>query len=426
VKRARAVARWGALGGAVLVAAAAPRPAAAGDPPCAATAGFDRSRVSVGQQLIYRVRIAHSDAVAAVEWSEAPSFPGFRAEWLPGAVDPETAAAAPRRWRRREERRALFPERSGRLQVKPPDLVCRLAGGETFAVSLPVAAVEAAAPPAAEGGRPEVDLVGPLSLQTLVTPRAVELGGSVRVAIMLRGEGNLWIAEDPLAPVANADVFRRRPELTRETGERLVFKRHFAYDIVPLESGTLLVPGVRLVYFDPTTGRYDSAVSDPVRVAVRPRTAGRDAAATGGPPRARAAEGSAAAEAAPSAAPGPGRPTRGAAALAATVLAVALLAAFAMWRARRRRALKAFDAALRDRPDGSDEAAALAHALRRALTRHVPDARARSAEEIASLPALPGAVADAARLLEAIDRSRFDPKATRPEAERVRAAVARL
>jgi hypothetical protein len=425
----RGAARWSLLA-ALLVGALAPVGRAGDPPPCAATAAFDSDRATVGQQVLYRVRILFREDVVAVDWAEPPRFPGFRAEWLPGGPPAEPTLRDGVPYRSREERRALFPERPGELRAESAVLHCRIltdAGERIVATRAPAVALRAEAPPAESRPPDFAGLIGPIALQTIVTPRELRLGESLRVAVMLRGSGNLWDAPDPLADIAGADVFPRRPEQSLETGAALSVKRHFAYDVVPLREGTLVIPAVRVPYFDPAAGRFATAASDAVRVAV----AARAGAPGGESPEADLSPGPAAEGARPArparqdATAGAGRRNRRSwpIALAALAAAGGLLAARRRSRARRARA--ALERALTAAEDG--EAAALARALRGALARRVPGAApSLTAEEIAALPALPAAAAEAARLLAEVERARFDPSASAPGRDAVARAVAKL
>jgi hypothetical protein len=425
----RARARWMALAFLAGLLVGAPAPGAGVPPPCAAEASFEVDRATVGQQVVYRVLILSREDATAVDWIEPPRFPGFRAEWLPGRPSPEPVLRDGVRYRAREERRALFPERPGELRAKPAGLRCRVAtdaGERGFLSPVPAVALRAVAPP--EEGRPAgfAGLIGPIALQTIVTPRQVNLGKSVRAAVMLRGNGNLWDATDPLAGVDDAEIFRRRPELTLETGARLAIKRHFAYDIVPLREGVLEIPAIRVAYFDPATGQFAVVSTEAVHVAVAPR---ESAAARGeeGPRRFGGVPDTPPTQYAPSTAA-----TNGARALrrwwpAAAVLVAGAAGLLALRRrSRASRARAEFDAALAAARDGDGEAAALARALRAAITRRVSAAPSLTAEELAALPALPTPVAEATRLLAEVERARFDPSAPLPSRDAVWGAVAML
>jgi hypothetical protein len=415
--------RWSALVplAGLLVGASAPAARAGDPPPCSATASFEIDRATVGQQVLYRVRIASREDVTAVEWIEPPSFPGFRAEWLPGRPSTEPTVQGGVRYRAREERRALFPERPGALRVEAAGLRCRVAtdaGERTFTASVPAAALRAVAPPAEERPPDFAGLIGRIALQTIVTPREVLLGQSVRVAVMLRGSGNLWDAPDPLAAIDDADVFPRRPQLTLETGTRLSVKRHFSYDVVPLRVGTLVIPAIRVPYFDPRAGHFATAVTDPVHVTVEPRAAGDETAAEE-PDRGRAEP----VRPLPAAEAASGKRWWGA--IGVALLAAGAGASMAARRHARARQSRATLEGMLAAAEG-DEAAALAGALRRALARRLPDAPSLTAEEIAALPSLPAAALEAARLLAEAERARFDPTASPPSREAVARAMAKL
>ncbi len=247
--------------------------------PCRALAAVEPARARVGQQVLYRLRILTRENVSSVAWIEAPRFAGVRAEHLPGRPNPGDELRDGVSYRVREEHRALFGEAPGPVALAPAGLRCRLAAGGEFRAAVPpvVLSVEAlprdASPPGFSG------LVGPLVLHTQVEPRSVRLGESVRLAVMLQGAGNLWDAPDPLAgrEIPAAEIFPQRPSLRFEPGVQLVTRRHFAYDIVPRETGDLQVPEIRFDYFDPVAGRYTAATSPPVRVPVGPRALAPDA-----------------------------------------------------------------------------------------------------------------------------------------------------
>jgi hypothetical protein len=420
--------RWSVLAY-LLVGALAPAARAGDPPPCAATASFDTDRATVGQQVLYRVRILSREDVIAVDWAEPPGFPDFRAEWLPGRPSPEPTLQGGVRYRAREERRALFAERPGELLVKPAGLRCRIAtdaGERIFAAPVPAAALRAVAPPAKTRPPDFAGLIGPIAVQAIVTPRELLLGESVRVAVMLRGSGNLWDAPDPLAGIEGAEVFPRRPELSLETGATLSIKRHFSYDVVPLREGALVIPAVRVSYFDPKAGRFATAATEAVRVAVGPRAR----AAGGETAEARSSPAAAAEGAPPSGSPPADTAADGARrkrwswTIAVTALAAAggLLAARRRSRAQRARAELAQALAAAE----GDEGAASARALRIALARRLPGASSLTAEEITALSSLPAAVAEAARLLAEVERARFDPTASAPSRESVARAIAKL
>lgn len=407
-----------ALGGLALLG---PAPADAGTPPCRAWVALEPERAFAGQQVVYRVSIQSDPSVDEIEWVAPPAFPGVRVEWLPGRPMRRAPGPDGRVLRLREERRALFPATPGRLVLRSPGLRChREGGGEPYRASIPEATLPVS--PLPDAGRPAgaADLVGPVEAHLTVEPRAVALGESVRVAVLLRGAGNLWAAPEPFpdpSAFGVAEVFPRRAEISRHTGDELLLRRSFPYDVVPRREGTLRIPPARIPWFDPESGTWRTAATEAVDVAVSPRAGSPAGAAKPEPERA------------PKETSEDDTPWgRGTAALAA--LAVASGLGYALWRRRRAgrepRAALAEAEAARAAGDPRRETAALARALRAALAPHVPDARALAAEEIAARAASHPRAAEAAALLARLERARFDPDAPPPNAGAVERAVRRL
>jgi hypothetical protein len=395
-------------------------------PPCRATVALSPSAAVVGQQIVYRVRIVTRGDVTEADWLAPERLPGFRVEWLPGRMIAEPQRTLATSHGVREERRALFAERPGELRVPATSVRCRIAGssGEReFEVTAPAVSLMVGEPPAV--GRPAgfAGLIGPISLQAIATPGEIRLGESVRLAFMLRGSGNLWAVDDPLDAIEGAELFPRRPELRLETGPRLTLVKHFAYDVVPLTSGELVVPAVRVAYFDPDSAGFATATSETLRLRIGARANAAPVPNSGDreAPAAKPVLSSAAQAQAPA-------PIAASWWMAAAALAAGLGASLPLFRRRRVRAARAaaLAADLAELAPDENQATAYAGALRAALGRSIASVRSLSAEEIAALPDLPAAVADAAALLSAIERARFDPHAPVPSRKAVERVLSRL
>jgi hypothetical protein len=436
----------GALGLALALAqAAAPPLARAARAPCSASASVFPAQAVAGQQLLYAVRIARRDDVARVEWSEAPRFPDFRAEWLPGRAEDTELRVGDVHFMVREEHRAIFPLRSGSLVIPEAELRCVVpARGEQpqRIVSARVAATPVRVAEAPRSPRPAdwSGVVGPVQVQTLVDPLALPLGGALRVSVLLRGTGNLWDAAPPfpagdaVAAFGGAEVFARPAELDLQAGSRLQVRRAFRFDVVPARPGLMVVPEVRVPWYDPVAGRYEVARAEAVEVRVEPPPAAyapktpRSEPVPGGSSRGEAARDGAERVALPV-------PPKALALLGALVVGGGALAAVELWLRHRRpwreveRALEAADgaAAVGDR-DG--ESAELARALRLAVAAHrrAPELAGLAADELRercaarASPALATALDELARL----DRLRFSPDRAGPHRAAVERAIARL
>ncbi len=395
-------------------------------PACRVSAETVPRSAVVGEQIVYRARIVRREDVERVEWEVHPSFPGFRAEWLPGRAEDTEMHYRGRTFVAREEHRALFATRPGELVIPEAAVRCILKRRgprppESQVFTVPSVRVRVLDPPAR--GRPPrwSGLIGPVSVHAVADPVDVRLGESVRVSVMLRGSGNLWSADPPYpegAIPAGAELFAKPPELELEVGERLQVRRFFRFDLVPRAEGSVELPGLHIPYYDPKRGRYAVADAPPIRVRVRGRPAASAPARPKGDRRRAAAPASRADAGAPREAW-----------LAAAALVVAVSASAWLWHWRRRRWRPVEDAL--DEAGGAAgagdpvaEAAALARALRAAL--------ATVSEELAGLdPAELRARGDppleeVAAQLDALAWLRFSGEMGHPDRKGARTAIERL
>lgn len=242
-----------ALGLALLAAAGAPGPARGEPPRCLVSVRVEPARAFVGQRVDWSAEILRRLDVSDVGWRSAPAFPGFRAEWLPGRMREETRRLEGRDYRVGVERRALFPARRGRLATPPASLAC-----DGVPLAVPGAAVEVRGLP--EAGRPPgfAGLVGPVRVVTRLDPERVALGGSARLWVLLRGEGNVWAAPPPLAEggLEDVDVFADPPSLEIDADPGFRARRTFRYRLVPRRAGQHAIPAVEVPWFDADAGRY--------------------------------------------------------------------------------------------------------------------------------------------------------------------------
>jgi hypothetical protein len=315
----------------------------------------------------------------------------------------------------REEHRALFPERTGELEIRSPGLRCNLSSGEVFHTDVPAAVLQVTSPP--DAGRPGdfSGVIGPLIVKTHVEPSSITLGESVRLIVSLRGGGNLWDVQDPFAGLESsaAGWFATRPVLKLLPGTRLGVQRLFEYDVVPHRAGTLNIPALRISYYDPVGRAYETAEAARIRVAVEPRRA------------------------APPLLPSQPLADRSIEAVDSDWLGVALLgsvtvvAVIAAISLRRRASGSAarneIDTArvAHAAGDRDAEAAALARALRAALRPHLAADAAMASERLARGSREAG-VAAALQALAAVERAQFDPSALLPDPAEVERAIAAL
>ncbi len=411
---------------------------------CRAHGEVRPSRAVPGQQVVYVARIVRREDVQKVEWERPLSFPGFRAEWLPGRAEDTRMQYRGVAYLAREEHRALFAARPGELAIPPAILRCTVAGRGPRPARIErveVPGVSLRVEPIPERARPEgwSGLVGPVQVVAVAEPRELSLGESVRLSVQVRGAANLWAIDPPLDPnepsrgvLGDVEIFARRAELSLDEGERLHARRFFRYDLVPRAAGRLAIPSMRFPYFDPSTGGFGEARTQAIEVAVVERQPA--AAPRSGLPTPDAASDRGSGESAASDA--------GSAIAWVGGLLVAAALAVVAWRWRRsdvdrwRAVDRALAAAERQAREGDPlaEARELARALRAALaaissgedwSQRDPAALRRASEGVEA-PASPELLRELADQLDALDWVRFSDELGHPDREGARRLVRTL
>jgi hypothetical protein len=255
---------------ATLVLALLPVASAAAPPLCSVTAAVEPDHALVDQQVLHRLTIETRRDVDRVRWTNQPSFSDARIERLPGSPEAGRREQGGFELVRREEHRALYPERAGRFEIGSGRLRCA-AGDEVVEVPVPPVRLEVSELPREARPADFSGVIGSVAVFARVDRDTVRLGESVRLDVTLQGGGNLWDAADLLPEtdqLGTTRIFRQRPELDLDRGRRLIARKRFHYDLVPRETGRIDVPPLRIVFFDPDRRTYETAASAPLSVRV--------------------------------------------------------------------------------------------------------------------------------------------------------------
>ncbi|MEE8556861.1 MAG: BatD family protein [Myxococcota bacterium] len=228
-------------------------------------------RVFTHAQVELSIEVIHPKW-ARPRW-EAPPFEGFWAERLSTRAEAIGNDRIP--LRRTVFRRALFPTRTGELQVSPSVVKFTEPDGRERRLQVPGARLQA--DPLPESGRPEgfEPIVGQVQLRAELTRDEVVRGRSVRLIVDAYGEANLWdLSVLSLPSITDAlEVFPARPRLhVGEREDRLTLRRTFVFDLVPHTEGEIEIPSLSLSYFDPDSGRYRTARSESLALRVHARS----------------------------------------------------------------------------------------------------------------------------------------------------------
>lgn len=228
----------------------------------------NHARPWLHQQVVLEVTVTHR-LYARPRW-EPPVCEGFWIERMPsegGALlDPGGRDAA----RTTVFRRALFPTRSGPLEIPASSLMARTRDDEEVEVEVPGTRVDVRAFP--EAGRPEgfAGLVGPLEVRLGIDEDEIALGRAIRVEVDVYGAGNVWDAKPPdLATGGDVEIFAERAQtVTNARKGRLMARRIFRFDLVPRQTGRFEIAPYEIAFFDPAASAYASVATEPVGFAV--------------------------------------------------------------------------------------------------------------------------------------------------------------
>lgn len=184
------------------------------------------------------------------------------------------------------KRAALFPARTGRLQVDPLRIetealvpsrsldpferfFSRTRGFRPVEVAsapltITVRPLPQAPPPSFAGA------VGRYTMQTRLDRATLEVGQSLQYVVTLSGNGNLATLPPPtFAPGSAFEVYDPQVDVRIDrSGNRLTGSKTFTYVLVPRSPGTFELPPVTFTYFDPQAETYETLRSEPRPVQV--------------------------------------------------------------------------------------------------------------------------------------------------------------
>ena len=246
--------------------------------------------VFVGQQATYQVGLfveerARSRLRRNPEFI-APEMRGMLAYDLPLARSrlPQRVAGG-RRYDAHVYERAVFPLHAGRHVIPPARLVYSMPQTNSFfsreesheLLSEPVVLI-VRDPPVA--GRPDdfTGVVGDVRIGARVDSAGVRAGDPMTLTVRVSGEGNVKFFQRPSIEVPWADLVaaNERVELD-STLPTVRGAKEFDWILTPRVAGELELPAFRYSYFDPSSGQYETALSDPDTLTVLPGALAREA-----------------------------------------------------------------------------------------------------------------------------------------------------
>lgn len=247
-------------------------PAVSGDSDAFVEALVDRTNPWQGQQITYTFR--YYEAVDALRLPgilvgqpdyEAPDFANF---WQEGEIEQTNyqQAIGDRTYNVSELHTVLFPTASGPVTIPPARLILRDMPGaaervlETLPVTLDVKPLPANAPDTFAGA------VGDFRLSAQVDRTITKVDEPVTLRLTLSGQGNVRLAPLPALPDLEGWRILERGEDVRleKAGEQIVGTRTLDYLLLPTAGGSITLPTIEYLFFDPAAGDYRGALTEPI------------------------------------------------------------------------------------------------------------------------------------------------------------------
>ena len=176
--------------------------------------------------------------------------------------------------------RALFPLTAGRYEIPAARLNYSLPLSASFfsreeshqlkSETVPLVVID---PP--EAGRPADfnGAVGRLSLEAHVDSGTAKVGDPLVLTVRVTGDGNVSFFPRPEVRVPWGQLVPAEERVQLDSSATVVRgAKEFDWVITPARSGEVEVPQIRYPFFNPSTERYELAVTTPQRVSVAPGT----------------------------------------------------------------------------------------------------------------------------------------------------------
>ena len=201
-----------------------------------------------------------------------PTFPDFFVEELPTQPAHTQQIRGKTFWVEEHVRR-LYPQKTGQIVIEPATLVLPIPRGRKTLTTGPL---KLNIQPLPEIGKPAhfSGAVGEYQISAQVDRTSVETGNALTLSLQISGRGNIQTVAAPKLP-AITGVVVNGPNLVEDSTPT---NRTYAYALIPARTGTLRIPAIAYVYFDPSQAAYATTQTTPIPVSVRPNP--NDAAGT--------------------------------------------------------------------------------------------------------------------------------------------------
>ena len=176
------------------------------------------------------------------------------------------------------KRVALIPQRTGNLPIEPAEMQAvgsiddGFGNGQQHTWTIQSAPVTLRILPLPTAGKPTdfKGAVGNFRIEAALEPPVMPRNGAAVLRVVLSGAGNLTQIDAPeirLPHGLQAEPAIAKNDLKTD-GQRLTGSRTFTYPITASEEGNFTIPEIRFSFFNPQSGSYETATTQPLLLSV--------------------------------------------------------------------------------------------------------------------------------------------------------------
>ncbi len=234
---------------------------------------ISKKKVYVGEPVLIKFRLYTTVPITQLGLQEAPSFQGFLAYDIDTnqRIRFQPSIIAGKRYNTAViYKKVLYPTKSGELVIKPLSFVLNAQadfffGKRVIRKSEPLRIEVLPLPEAPDDFS---GLVGNFNIQAKVDTEKAKVGQSISFKIIVSGKGDLKGFEKIMPE--HIDGFKIFQSSSRITSQDPINQTK-VWDIVlvPIREGTLKIPSIKLVYFDPIVEKYITKKTQELSIVVK-------------------------------------------------------------------------------------------------------------------------------------------------------------
>jgi len=263
----------------------------------------DKRKAFVGEQIVLTYKLYFSTTIYAPEFKEMPKSTGFWTEEfeMPSQLVPRDEVVGGQSYKSVIIRKvALFATTAGELTVEPLTAVVQVErrtnprgrandpfndpffnfGRRREQVEVTCRPLKLNIDPLPDAGRPQGEVaVGNYSIAAKLDKPQAATSDAVTLTVVTRGAGNIKMLPQPKISIPpDFEVFD--PKVTDQVKrgpDKITGSKSLEFVLIPRAAGEQVIPAIELTYFDPASGDYKTASTQPLSLSVSKGAGGRDA-----------------------------------------------------------------------------------------------------------------------------------------------------